>query len=244
METNQTSYEIPKKPFKERLKNISGKRTGIILALVILLFLLMPLILGMCSSYKALIKNTDKKYYKAKAVYIIGDTLLCLKDSEIYTSRKRALKGEDKSFSPAIVSMKDVVFIELIHDPEEKPEPEEKPRAAGSVSGRYLGKYRINAENNHGFLYLKRSKSGRAYGSIVFPKWARGVFEKLKNVKVENGRIRFTRSATSRQEMERLGINKPFTQKYSGVYKQGGYRIDGTYSIPTGNRNWAAVKVK
>ncbi len=191
------------------------------------------------SSYRVLVKDSGSKYYKAKALFITGDFIFFLKDASLHETRKQALESFDERFGFAIGSMKNVDLIEVIHD--------EQAGAAGpggaAVPPMYLGNFRLNAEGNQGYLYL-RYGNGVVYGSVRFPGWGKGAFEPLKGLYIGGGRIRFVRSVTTRQEIERLGSNMVFVQDYNGSFNHDGSIIHGFYLVGGSRKTWEAYRIK
>src|SRR3990172_5790793 len=200
-----------------------------VLALIILL--------AAFSSYDALVKDSDGSFYRAHALFIAGDALICVRDGTTYASRKDALAGKEDDKGLAFFSMKKIDFIEIIRDQE----------AGGFLPGwqptlqDYVGDYVINAAGNHGYLSLRAGK-GYLYGTVRFPEWGRGVTEYLKNVRIAGGKIYFTRSAVTRNELNRLGMRYSFIQEYSGEYYRSGNAIRGFYTVNGARKAWEAVK--
>ena len=113
----------------------------------------------------------------------------------------------------------------------------------GKYDNNLLGTYKINVAGHEGYLYLKQ-KNNRLYGGVKFPNWANGVYEPLKNIKIEKNRIYFTRSATSIKEVRRIGASSYFTQTYSGTYYAKGREIKGFYKHSGAKHSWKAEKIK
>jgi len=216
--------------------NDSSNKKNIIIIISAILIIILPFLFSLFSSYDVLVKDKNSRHYVAKAVYITGNMLFCIKDKKTFKNKNYALKNKKHDFTPSIVSMEKIVYLELIHEPEDQ---EDK----GDIPSRFLGKYKINAENHIGYLYLSY-KNNKLRGTVIFPKWARGVYEPLKNIKIKKRRITFTRSATTHKEMERIGLNNQIIQEYKGYFSASGKSIKGTYAIPNGNRNWKAYKIK
>jgi|GEM_PF-336494 len=172
---------------------------------------------GLLSFGSLYITNTTKKYHKWK---------------------KTALLDRDDNFNFTILSLNNIVDIHLIPKKEKI-----DVKATGGVSGVYLGTYRINAEGHNGFMYI-RQKNGYLYGTIRFPKYANGAYEKMKYLQIKGNYISFTRSAQTSAEVRYVGVSKKFIQQYRGAYKRGGWYITGTYKIPGSIRNWKAYKIK
>lgn len=203
--------------------------------IVSIIFLILVII--MYPSYRAVIKSADGKYYNAIPVITVGDIMLCMKGSDTYKTSKGAKSQLDSMYWPAIVSMEDIAFIEII------PETDDGDVLADGkyIPGSFLGKYKINATGHAGYLYLS-VRAGRLYGTIHFPSWAKGQYERLKGVKITGDRITFTRSVTTRKELLRIGADSYFTQNYKGKYYSRGKYIEGTYYSRGAEFMWEAKK--
>jgi hypothetical protein len=207
-------------------------------ALVVLLMLILIIAALAASSYTVLVKDADSRYYRAKALFIAGDLVFFLKDGTSYDTRAQAIEAMDLRYRPAFTSMKAVSLIEIF------PDFEAPGRTDGAaVPPMYLGNYRINAAGNNGYLYL-RHREGGAYGTVRFPGWGKSPFEPLKRLYIAGGRISFTRSITTRDEMDRAGTNVPFVQEYSGFYSRDGNIIHGHYRVGGSRKAWEAYKIR
>ncbi len=209
-------------------------RTALIAVIIILLVL--PVVMTMSSSYQVIISNSQSQYFNAKALIITGNKILCLKGSSVYQTRETALKSEETNYTPAVLNVTDYILIEIITRHEEIAKD-------GEIHGKYLGVYQVIVTGHPGYLYLS-SKDGQLYGSIQFPKWANGVYEPLKNVYFSKGKINFTRSVTTPQEMKRVGANNYFVQQYSGDYSENGKIIKGFYIKDGTSQLWEAIRIK
>ena len=227
--------------FKDKSNNEKNKQVNTIVKALLpalLLFLSFPFILSMTASYNALIKMHDGKFYNGKNIIINGNILIGRISDNNFTTRRNALSARtiDKALSWQYLRMEEISFIEI----ETKEKEEDRKDLTAS---RFLGAYRINAEGNMGYLYL-REKNGRLYGTIRFPNYANGVYEGIKNLKISKNRISFTRSATTSKELKRIGVSSFFKQDYSGWFNKKGNYIQGQYVIPGSIRNWKAYKIK
>lgn len=212
--------------------------------------LLIPLLIGMfsviavivivtvSSGYDAIVKDTDGGYYRAYGLFIAGNLFICSRDSLTFTSRNDAFQSKAENTDFSINSMKNIQYIEVLTSPD----------ASGPALGAwhpslkdYIGDYTVNAAGNHGYLSLRASGS-YLYGTIRFPEWGRGATEYLKNVRLIEGKIYFTRSITTPQELQRIGGNSYFIQEYSGEYLQSGSLIRGYYTIYGTRKTWEATK--
>jgi hypothetical protein len=213
---------------------------AILIPLLIGLLLLVAVIviLTASSTYDVLVKETDGGFYRAHALFVAGNVLLCSRDSLTFTSRNDAFQSKEESKNLTLISMKQVQFIEVIS----------RPNDSGPALGAwqpslkdYIGDYTVNAAGNHGYLSL-RASGGYLYGTVRFPDWGRGATEYLKYVRLINGKIYFTRSVTTPQELKRIGGNAYFIQQYSGEYLRSGNLIRGFYIIQGSRKTWEAEK--
>ncbi|PKL37778.1 MAG: hypothetical protein CVV44_15690 [Spirochaetae bacterium HGW-Spirochaetae-1] len=219
----------------EKLKKILQSRI-FQAAIIILVLFIIAVICTITQSRTCLVKNSESQYYRARSLFIMGNTLVCRKGTSEYNKREEALSGET-GFTLTLVNLKDIALIEFMPD-------EEQAEEAGPVPTRFLGSYNIIVAAHQGFLYLW-SKDGRAYGSIRFPHWGRGVAEPLKGVYISSsGNIRFTRSVTTRAEQSRVGSSTYFTQGYYGKYYKNGNFIKGFYTREGHRGLWEAVRKK
>jgi hypothetical protein len=187
-------------------------------------------------SYNVLVRDSGSQWYHAKALFLVANRMVCMKDDTLYSSRDGALAHESESAWPAIVSLGDIRIIEII--PGEEKEPE-----SGDLPIRHYGIFKINASGHIGYLYLS-DNNGTVYGTIRFPEWGLGSYEKLKDIRVGKDSITFTRSVTTAQEMRKTGAPVYFTQKYQGTYSLGGKFIKGQYRTSQGKFLWEAQRVK
>ncbi|MBN2038730.1 MAG: hypothetical protein JW864_01730 [Spirochaetes bacterium] len=221
----------------KKMKKILWKIIIAVLLLLVLIAGLSAIILS--SSYTVLIKDTNSRFFTAKDLLIAGDHLFCIRDSAEYTKRKDALAAVEYDFNFASISMNEIIYMEIIQEDEE----EEQPGKGMTFSKMYLGKYKIDASGNTGFLYLS-AKRGKLYGTVRFPEWAHGVFEPLKNVWIKKEKIGFIRSVDSVEEAKRVGAPTFFTQEYHGEYKNDGNVIEGYYINRGAKMMWRGYKIK
>jgi hypothetical protein len=195
-------------------------------------------ILTASSKYDVIVKEIGGGYYQAHALFIAGSVLICSRDSLTFTTRNDAFQSKEENKDLSFISMKQVQFIEVLS------RPDESGPALGAWQPSlkdYIGDYTLNAAGNHGYLSL-RASGGYLYGTIRFPEWGRGATEYLKYVRLVDGKIYFTRSVTTPQELQRIGGNSYFIQQYSGEYFQSGNLIRGYYTIQRSRKTWEAVK--
>jgi len=217
---------------KKHIKIAAVSLSAGILAAVILLFLLAAF-----ARYDALVKDAAGNFYRARSLFIAGNVFICSRDSSNYPTKQGALQGKDTGRTLSLVSMKQVEYIEISAKDEAGP-------ALGAWQPSlkdYVGDYTVNAAGNHGYLSL-RASGGSLYGTIRFPDWGRGATEYLKNVGIYNGKLYFTRSVTTPQELRRIGASAYFTQRYSGEYLRSGSLIRGYYIVNKERKQWEAYR--
>jgi hypothetical protein len=206
----------------------------------IILTLLLFLVITASTSLEVLIKDREGNFYRARALFVAGSVLVCRRDTLGFATRKEALQNRDDGRSLTLLSLKRIEFIEITGG------SGEQGPALGAWQPAlkdYIGDYSMNAAGNRGYLSLRASGS-YLYGTIRFPDWGRGGTEYLKNVGIANGKLYFTRSVTTRQELTRLGANAYFTQYYSGEYLRSGNLVRGYYTVQGVRKSWEAVKTR
>ena len=187
-------------------------------------------------SYSTLVLDRSSRYFRARTLFLFRNSMVCVKNDTYHDTRAKALGADDERTGLAIVSLDEIPLIEILPDEEEK-------RDDGDLPIRHYGRYRINASGHNGYLYLSR-KGNTVYGTIRFPEWGYGSYEKLKDIRVGANTISFTRSVTTVQEMRKTGAPAYFTQKYQGTYTIGGKVIKGQYKTSQGKFLWEAVRIK
>lgn len=83
-------------------------------------------------------------------------------------------------------------------------------------------------------------KNGRFYGTIKFYNWGNGTPQPLKNLRINNDRIYFIRSITTKEELELYGGTAFFTQEFYGIFSSDGSLIRGYYRYLGAQDNWEA----
>ena len=81
---------------------------------------------------------------------------------------------------------------------------------------------------------------GRFYGTLKFYNWGNGTPQPLKNLRINNDRIYFVRSITTKEELERYGGTAYFTQEFYGIFSGDGTLIRGYYRFLGAQDNWEA----
>ncbi|HQF10116.1 MAG TPA: hypothetical protein PLM53_17300 [Spirochaetota bacterium] len=218
---------------KKHIKIVVISLAAGILATVVMLFLLAAF-----ARYDALVKDTSGNFFRARSLFIAGNLFICSRDASNCPTKQGALQAKDTGRSLSFVSMKQVEYIEITGGKDE----EGPALGAWQPSLKdYVGDYTVNAAGNHGYLSL-RASGGYLYGTIRFPDWGRGATEYLKNVRIYNGKLYFTRSVSTQQELRRVGANAYFTQQYSGEYLRGGNLIRGYYIVNKERKQWEAYR--
>ncbi|MBN2077420.1 MAG: hypothetical protein JW838_00545 [Spirochaetes bacterium] len=202
------------------------------------LAIIIMIIMAAAARYSFLIHDTAGKYYRGRALVVVGGVLVCRREPTAHPSRAAAMRAAEEPRSFTFMNMRGIRHIEIIPDREEEP-----PEGWQPALRDYLGDYTINAAGNDGRLSLRAGKEG-VYGTIRFPGWGKGATEYLKNVRIANGAIYFVRSVTTRQEQARLGASRTFVQVYRGAYYRSGTRISGHYTVDGMRKQWDAVKTR
>lgn len=207
----------------------------IVISVIILALLLMPVIRTACASHSGLLLDTQGNYSMIQNIHLCGETLICRKSSFSSQQRNAALSDETGKFSLSIISLRTIKSIEFI-------QPLDEETGESAEKNILLGRFKINVQGHEGTLVLYEEE-GKIHGTVRFPGWANGATEYLKNVKISDNRISFTRSATTLKEMRRLGANNLFTQNFSGNYSKSGKRIWGQFINDRREKyQWEAVK--
>ncbi len=213
--------------------------TIIIAAAVILLFILVPVIMTSVNSNDYIITYKDDRMVRGKKIFILGNTVICMKGAVEEKDKSKLPDREQSSYSLSILSFKELRLIEIIQE-----EDDTEITAEGPVDIKHLGRYKIQLQGYIGKLRLYKNKE-KISGTVQFPDWANGKVEYLKYIRISGDRISFTRSATTDAEMRRLGASSHFTQKFTGRYTNGGRYIKGYLINHRKERHqWDAEKEK
>ncbi len=214
---------------KKKLKII-----GITIAATLLVLFICTIILTLTAPYRAVIKKTEGNYYNARHVVLAGSSVICRQSRTIHKSRKSAFSAGEEKYSLSVIPIAEIISIEFIIEEEDEP-------VAVNIPSKYLGTYTVNVSGHKGYLYLA-VKNGRLHGGFRFPRWAKGVYEPLKRLRIHNGKISFIRSVTSAKELRRVGANTYFTQHFYGKFKNEGKLIEGSYMHRGVKNPWQAFK--
>ncbi len=207
------------------------------LAVIALILMTTALVTALLPEYSVLIVDSGSRYARGKKILLIGNTLICIRDSESYRTRNEALGVLDPDYTLSLIPVHTLRRIEII------PESSDEDQDISGIPGKYIGGYRIVASGHKGILNLFVSR-GRLYGSVKFPQWKNGVWEYLQYIRIGNNRISFTRSITTAKELKRTGADAYFTQRYSGTYSQEGKVIKGFYTVSGLRKQWEAVRIR
>ena len=85
-------------------------------------------------------------------------------------------------------------------------------------------------------------KDGVFYGTIKFYNWGNGAPQPLKNLKVNEDRVYFIRSITTKEEIVKYGGTDRFTQEFYGIFSKDRKIIRGYYRYAGTQDSWEAVK--
>lgn len=83
-------------------------------------------------------------------------------------------------------------------------------------------------------------KDGRFYGTLKFSNWGNGTPQPLKDLRINNDRIYFVRSITTRDELKIYGGTAFFTQEFYGIFSSDGSLVRGYYRYLGAQDNWEA----
>lgn len=220
----------------ERELEKQRKTVHIILSCALALLVLIPAALALVSRGEVLVRDTGGRFYRARLLVAAGDYVLCIRGPRLHGTRQEALRDADGR-DLSVLSLKQSEFLEVVRGEVPK---EEKQSPAGIP---YAGTYRINAAGHIGILYL-REHEGKPAGTVRFPKWGKGVNEPLYGVDVKGRNISFTRSVSSEREMNRVGAQHKFVQRYYGRFSDDGRTVKGHF-LRSGTRySWEGVKAK
>jgi len=203
------------------------------LLILLLLFTLLFSYIICGSDRYAVIKDTEGQYFYAKRIIILGNSIISFSGRKY--SFKKLIKMDpsdtDYSFSKhSLDDIEQIIFKDFIEEEDV------------NISKKYLGTYKIQLQGHRGYLRLYIKKN-RLKGYVRFTTWGKRAHEYLKKVSIKNGKIFFIRSANSPKEINRLGANSYFTQKFSGKYSQNGKIIKGFMKNNRGERHiWDAKK--
>jgi hypothetical protein len=194
------------------------------------------------SNRQGTLKTNDGAFFRIQAASSFPGYVIFRGSPEKFDSRETALNDVAGASSISVISAGSVEIIDYSAAASAPVQSTSGKSDTWNIKFKdYIGEYRINAAGNNGFLFLY-ARGNSVYGTVRFPSWGKGVQEPLKNLKIGNGTISFTRSAKTPQELSRLGVSAPFSQEYSGTYLHSGNTIKGTYSVSGVKKSWEALK--
>jgi hypothetical protein len=106
---------------------------------------------------------------------------------------------------------------------------------------KYLGVYDIRVLGHKGILSLK-VYNNRLVGAVRFPRWAKGVWERCKNLRIADNHIYFVRSVGTPEERKRIGAPHYFRQVYKGEFVEEGMKIKGRFISKKEYSIWEGFK--
>lgn len=221
------------------MKTLKIKRT---LILPVLIFLFCAIFAAFCLvlctdrfSRPVIVHFTSGEYSRADGLLVIADRALLRMDSERFKTRDDAFKSDPLSPGWGLWSLSAIMTLEFLE--------KEQQKKISDQDIPYTGTWRIDAEGNPGYIFLT-FQNDRYEGTIRFPQYAHGVTEPMRNIAVTGRKITFTRSASTSNELKRMGISTPFKQEYTGWFNTAGNYVKGQYVIPGSIRNWSGYRVE
>jgi len=103
----------------------------------------------------------------------------------------------------------------------------------------YTGTYRVSMSGYRGEIFIGIS-DGMFYGTIKFYNWGNGIPQPLKNLKVNEEKIYFVRSITSKEDVEKYGGTAMFSQEFYGIFSKDGKIVRGYYRYAGTQDSWEA----
>ncbi len=221
----------------KKKKDVLNKVALILLSVSLIFLIALPIVKVMTSSYTVIIHDKDLNYYRGGNLFICGSTIIVKRDSESVKNKTSLPSPDSGRFYYTILSMDNIISIEIIQ------EEDDEDKEILPVPVQYLGRYKIILQGHEGILVLGVSKKQQVYGSLRFPGWAKGAVEYLKGVRISSGGVRFTRSASTPEEIRRLGANYLFKHNFSGKYSSSGKVIKGIMTNDRKERHeWEAER--
>ncbi|MBP9042075.1 MAG: hypothetical protein KBG49_01150 [Spirochaetes bacterium] len=105
----------------------------------------------------------------------------------------------------------------------------------------YTGSFEITMSGYKGEIFIG-IKDGAFYGTIKFYNWGNGVPQPLKSLRVNEDKIYFIRSITTREELIKYGGTDFFTQEFYGIISKDRKIIRGYYRYAGTQDNWQAIR--
>jgi hypothetical protein len=217
-------------------KELLTRVSLLILSGTLFFLIALPVFKVINSSYSVIIKDKNMNYFRAGNLFILGNTIICKRNSESVQDRSMIPEEDRSGYSYKILSMQEIISIEILQD------EAATVIESSAVSPQYLGRFKIKLQGHEGILVIGVSKE-RVYGTVRFPQWGKGAVEYLKGVRISSGGVRFLRSASTPEEIKRLGANYLFKQNFSGTYSSSGKVIKGFMINDRGEKHeWEALK--
>lgn len=105
----------------------------------------------------------------------------------------------------------------------------------------HTGSFEVKMGDYKGEIVLGISE-GAFYGTILFFNWGNGTPQPLKELRVNEDRIYFVRSITTREEIDKYGGTAVFKQEFYGIFSKDRKIIRGYYRYAGTQDSWEAVK--
>lgn len=105
----------------------------------------------------------------------------------------------------------------------------------------HIGLFDVTMSGYKGEIFIGVA-DGTFYGTIKFYNWGNGTPQPLKDLRVNEDRVYFIRSITTREELEKYGGTDTFTQEFYGIYSKDRKMIRGYYRYAGTQDSWEAIK--
>lgn len=105
----------------------------------------------------------------------------------------------------------------------------------------HSGYFDVSMSGYKGELFIGIS-DGKFYGTIKFYNWGNGIPQPLKNLKVNEDKLYFQRSISTREELVKYGGTDFFIQDFYGIFTVDKKTIKGYYRYTGAQDNWQAIK--
>lgn len=105
----------------------------------------------------------------------------------------------------------------------------------------HTGLFDVSMSGYRGEIFIGVA-DGMFYGTIKFYNWGNGTPQPLKDLRVNEDRVYFIRSITTREEIEKYGGTATFSQEFYGIFSKDGKIIRGYYRYTGTQDSWEAVR--
>lgn len=105
----------------------------------------------------------------------------------------------------------------------------------------HIGSFGVSMSGYKGEIFIGMA-DGMFYGTIMFYNWGNGTPQPLKELRVNEDRVYFIRSITTKEELEKYGGTAIFTQEFYGIYSKDRKIIRGYYKYAGTQDSWEAVR--